>query len=66
MQKLATILTPDTILEMDDSMVQAIAGESEESIEERASSTKKREILEEALQAIRRFDKRQPGRSDGK
>ena len=60
MKKLADIFAPKTVLNMEDEVIDDIASETEESKLERTSSTKKLEILEAALQALRRLDKHKP------
>ncbi len=64
MKKVADIFTPKTVLDMEDEVIDDIASETEESKLERASSTKKLEILEAALQALRRLDKHKPKGAD--
>ena len=60
MQKLPDIFTPKTVLDMEDEVIDDIASETEDSKVERTSSSKKLEILEAALQALRRLDKHKP------
>ena len=62
MSKLPSIFSPKAVLEMEDEIVREIAGESEESESERQSSTQKLNILEAALQALRKLDKGKPKR----
>ena len=57
MQKLGSIFNPQIVLEMDDGAIEDIAAETEESKIERASTTQKLEVLEAAMQALRRLDK---------
>lgn len=60
MAKLASIFCPQTVLEMDDAVTEDIAGETEESKMERASSSQKLKVLQAALSALRRLDKHKP------
>ena len=57
LEKLPGILSPEVVVGLDDETVKDIAGESEESQAERASSTKKLKILQDTLRILRRLDR---------
>jgi hypothetical protein len=57
MAQLASIFDPQTVLDMEDDVIEDIAGETEESKMERASSSQKLKVLQAALNALRRLDK---------
>lgn len=60
MSRLPTIFNPQTVLDMEDSTIEDIAGETEESKMERTSSSQKLKVLQAALNALRRLDKHKP------
>lgn len=60
LKKLPDIFTPATVISLDDSVIENIAAESEESIVERASCMGKLEILERALSVLHRLDRHNP------
>lgn len=55
LEKLPSILSTDTVLNLTDEEVQRIAGESAESMEERAQATRKLAVLEEAMKELKRL-----------
>jgi hypothetical protein len=60
LEKLPGIFCPEVVIGLDDSLLQSIAAETEESKAERASSTKKLQILEATLKALHRLDRHKP------
>lgn len=58
--KLETIFVPSAIYYLKDDVVGDIAGETEESKEERDSSTAKLETLKKALDVLKRLDRGHP------
>jgi hypothetical protein len=60
MQMLEGIFTTTTVIELEESVIEDIAAETEESKRERASSTRKKEILEEALKVLHHLDRHRP------
>jgi len=61
-QKLPDIFGPETAASLEDSVIERIAAETEESKVERASSTKKLEILSRTLKVLHRLDRHNPER----
>lgn len=60
LQKLPEIFTPSVVIALEDSIVESIAAESEDSKVERISCAGKLEILEKALSILRRLDRHNP------
>jgi len=60
MQKLEGIFTTTTVIELEESVIEDIAAETEVSKRERASSTRKKESLEEALKILHHLDRQRP------
>jgi len=60
LEKLPAIFSPEVVIRLDESVVQIIAAETEESKAERASSTKKLHILEATLKILHRLDRHKP------
>ena len=58
MEGLREILSPSQILDMDDSLVTAIAAEPEEAQNERLLLTEKQKVLEAGLQTCKRYVRR--------
>lgn len=52
---LLEILSPDTVMKLNDQVISDIAAESEDSLTERAGVTKKLEALVSGLQTLNRF-----------
>jgi hypothetical protein len=57
LEKLPEIFNPTVVSKLTDSVVEVIAGETEESKAERAAFMKKLQALEEALSVLHRLDK---------
>ena len=62
LSKIPSVFTPETVLKLDDSAVQAIAGESQESLTERESLTKKLLILKDTQKILHRLDRHKGNR----
>jgi hypothetical protein len=62
LEGLPSIFSPELVLGLDETMVENIAAETEESKTERASSTKKLQILEATLKILHRLDRHRPQR----
>jgi hypothetical protein len=60
-EKLSEMLSSEVVMNLDDAVVQEIAGEEEDSQEERARTLKKLQILESALQDLRRQGRHKQG-----
>lgn len=60
---LTGIFTPESVYTLDDQTVTRIAGESEQSIEDRGSLTKKLAILRETRKILHRMDRHRPSGS---
>lgn len=60
MKKLPQILTAQTVNDLDDTTVHAIAGETEESRVERAQAAEKLKVLEDTLGVLRRLERHRP------
>ena len=58
MEGLQDILSPSHIMDMDDSLVTAIAAEPEEAQNERHLLTEKQKVLEAGLQTCKRYVRR--------
>jgi hypothetical protein len=54
------IFTPEMVLDMEPEDIEKIAGETDESKAERASSTKKLHTLETTLNTLHRLDRHKP------
>lgn len=66
MQKLPGIFSPEATMALSDDSIEAIAAETDESKAERASSSKKLEILTKTLKVLHRLDRHNPrGRQIG-
>jgi hypothetical protein len=64
-EKLSEMLSSEVVMNLDDAVVQEIAGEEEDSQKERARTLKKLQILESGLQDLRRQGRhKQEGRQD--
>jgi hypothetical protein len=63
-EKLSEMLSSEVVMNLDDAVVQEIAGEEEDSQEERARTLKKLQILESALQDLRRQGRHKQGKVD--
>jgi hypothetical protein len=55
LKELANLFTPQTVLQLDDSVVSNIAGESEESLAEREDLNRKLKVLEMTMTTLRRM-----------
>ena len=55
LQKLSAILSPEIVCELMDDAVQRIAGESPESVAERAQAAEKLAVLEDAMFELKRL-----------
>ena len=51
------MLTPETVIGLDDAQIESIAAESEESRAERSRTTEKLKVLEETLNVLRSLDR---------
>ena len=60
MKRLPNIFTAQTVNTLDDAVVQEIAGETEESIEERRQATDKLKALEKTLNILQRLEPYRP------
>jgi hypothetical protein len=60
LSKLPNIFTPAILIGLDNTTIEDIAAETEESKVERASSVKKLQILEKALDVLHRLNRHNP------
>ena len=60
LEKLPEVFSPTVVSKLTDSVVEDIAGETEESKAERAASAKKLQMLEETLNVLHRLDRHRP------
>ena len=60
LEKLPDIFCPQVVFGLEDSVLESIAAETEESKMERASSTKKLAVLEATLKILQRLDRHKP------
>ena len=61
LEKLSEMLSADVVMNLDDAVVQEIAGEEEDSQKERARALKKLDSLESGLQTLRRLGRHKQG-----
>lgn len=59
-QRLPDLLSPETIVGLDDATISSIAAETEESRLERSRATEKLKVLESTLVVLRSLDRHQP------
>jgi hypothetical protein len=60
LQKLPEMFTPETVIGLDDTQVEGIAAESEESRAERSRATEKLKVLERTLKVLNSLDRHKP------
>ena len=60
MDKLPGIFNPEAAINLPDEVIRCIAGETDESQVERASSMKKMKILEDTMAVLRRLERHNP------
>jgi hypothetical protein len=61
LEKLSDMLSPDVVMNLDDTIVQEIAGEEEDSQKERVRALAKLQSLEAGLQTLRRLGRHKKG-----
>jgi hypothetical protein len=61
LEKLSDMLSPDVVMNLDDTVVQEIAGEEEDSQKERVRVLAKLQSLETGLQTLRRLGSHKKG-----
>jgi hypothetical protein len=59
-KRLPDLLSPETIVGLDDATISSIAAETEESRLERSRATEKLKVLESTLVVLRSLDRHQP------
>lgn len=59
-KRLPDLLSPETIVGLDDATISSIAAETEESRIERSRATEKLKVLESTLVVLRSLDRHQP------
>jgi hypothetical protein len=61
LSRMSTIFTPESVYTLDDKTITRIAGESEQSIAERESLSKKLTVLKDTQKILHRMDRHKPG-----